>query len=450
MHASGAETCTSRRRKLLSNLAAAANVNVPSWERRFWQRDAAAAEKVQMQYLLRQEKKLSMDEAGFYTEEDDEVLDLVNIAAACTHELSIGIGVPSAYRAHATKGAKTPMNSLKTFDFETGDFVTLSLCDTDRDRTSIHKINKVAAPREYQNNLQEKVWLRKKRLLIRETHEEALRNWRSYESLLNIRAKACEGSGGGAGEAAGEEVEGGGQIAGADAAASGYCNLLATLQQAGYVPVARTPKQHVWDLPPASTSPGYASASDEADDNGWSKLMYLAVGSDLYNRQFHPQDMALRLAEFEIDARKANLEFCSLSVVDRHLHKTPLALAVEYKNLPMVSLLLSKKADAGKGVIFDSCNMALSGNNGGPGQLPGGAAAPVEKGLKNAACTPLEYVTTCMLREEEARKQMELEGDCSSPASRRSAGSVSEDSAVAEKCVYREIRELLLRHGWKE
>lgn len=428
MHASGAETCTSRRRKLLSNLAAAgaaANNNVPSWERRFWQRDAAAAEKEQTQYLLRQEKKLSMDEAGLYTEEDDEVPDLVNIAgprlaahsqsseslslqhlqqtsvraesgglhlelrsgsscaedhekiipeeppagsdkassvcgsqdattsrrvsvaspacahlkppAACTHELSIGIGVPSAYRAHATKGAKTPMNSLKTFDFETGDFVnTLSSCNPDRERTSRHKINKVAAPHEYQNNLQEKepsdtlatprgaaagassspssssssssavprllapatstcsynsrsairtlpeqlqrekweqeklknredsfeydedsdllrtctrdvnlhqVWLRKKRLLIRETHEEALRNWRSYESLLN-KAKACD-SAGGAGEAAGAEVEGGGQIAGADAAASrGYCNLLATLQQAGYVPVARTPKQH--------------------------------------------------------------------------------------------------------------------------------------------------------------------------------------------------------------
>lgn len=291
MHASGAETCTSRRKKLLStkyneylqqlatHRAAAddkyeilpyndpdhlhhmrcvmvddttllgPNVNVPSWERRFWQRDATAAEREQMQYLLLQEKKLSMDEAGFYTEEDYE--DLVNIAgrgcesqslslhlqtsvrdsggllddvagrgnslachasassskpgagrggnscadhekipeesgaggdkasphpafgsqdaaarvsvassarahqqpAACTHELSIGIGVPSAYRAHATKGAKTPMNSLKTFDFETGDFVTLSSCSTDRDRTR-HKI-KVAA-RQHQNNIQEK------------------------------------------------------------------------------------------------------------------------------------------------------------------------------------------------------------------------------------------------------------------------------------------------------
>lgn len=109
----------------------------------------------------------------------------------------------------------------------------------------------------------------------------------------------------------------------------------------------------------------------------------------------------------------------------------------------MVSLLLAKKADTGKGVIFDS--MAL-GNDGGPGQIMVGAAA-VENVLKNAACTPLEYVTMCMLREEEARKQIELEGDCSSPASRRSAGSISEDS---EKCVYREIRELLLRHGWKE
>lgn len=109
-----------------------------------------------------------------------------------------------------------------------------------------------------------------------------------------------------------------------------------------------------WDC--SEDAPEYERDADEADEAGWSKLMYLALGLDVYKRRFSPAEME-EFTLYEIEHRKANLEYVSQSAVDRALGKTPLSLAVEHGNLLMVEILLASGA---KGMLVELlCSSSL-------------------------------------------------------------------------------------------